>query len=104
MKNTVCDEHLFGFKCIVKRSLLEMHHFISFVDLTGDNVVSQLGGEWKDFEDAVQYGCAIGDFSGYIVTRNAKDFERSSIPVVSPKAMLERLGVDSIGERNGVDA
>lgn len=88
----------------VKRSLLEMHHFISFVDLTGNNVVSQLGGEWKDFEDAVQYGCAIGDFSDYIVTRNAKDFERSSIPVVSPKAMLERLGVDSIGERNGVGA
>lgn len=74
----------------VRKSLLEMHNFISFVDLTESNIVEQLGSDWKDFEDAVQHACAVYDFADYIVTRNEKDFKESSISVLTPKELLAK--------------
>lgn len=75
----------------VRNSLLAMHEFISFVDLTEDNMVEQLGTEWKDFEDAVQHRCALDDFADIIVTRNEKDFKKSVIPVNTPQQLLKTL-------------
>lgn len=36
----------------VRKSLIEMHNFIAFIDLTEENILAQLGSEWKDFENA----------------------------------------------------
>ncbi|MCB0595522.1 MAG: PIN domain-containing protein [Lewinellaceae bacterium] len=44
--------------------------------------------EFKDFEDGIQYFCA--DFHGYktIITRNVKDYSKSSLSVLTPKEFL----------------
>ena len=47
---------------------------------------------WNDFEDAVQYSVAKKLKAKYIVTRNKKDFSKSSIPVVTPSEFLEVMG------------
>ena len=78
----------------VKHSLSEFHNFISFVDLTEDNVASQLESDWKDFEDDIQHHCAIEDFSDVIVTRNEKDYSKSLIPVLNPKSLLDKFNED----------
>ncbi len=39
---------------------------------------------WKDFEDCIQFYSALCVGSDYIVTRNVRDFERATIPVLSP--------------------
>jgi predicted nucleic acid-binding protein len=44
-----------------------------------------------DYEDAVQCASAVAEGLDAIVTRNTKDFERSSIPVYSPAQFLEIL-------------
>lgn len=75
----------------VRKSLLEMHRFVSFADLTEENIAGQLGCEWKDFEDAVQHECAIEDFADCMVTRNGKDYKLSSITVVTPQELLEQI-------------
>lgn len=75
----------------VKASVLAMHEFISFIDLSEDNIVKQLETEWKDFEDAVQHRCATDDFSDVIITRNEKDFKKSTIPVMNPKEFLQQF-------------
>lgn len=77
----------------VKRSLLEMHRFIKFVDLTESNIVEQLGCDWKDFEDAVQHACSVYDLADCIVTRNEKDYDKSTIPVMTPKEFLSKSAV-----------
>lgn len=48
--------------------------------------------EWDDFEDATQYFSAVKCKADYLVTRNAKDFKDSKIPVVSPQQLLQNLG------------
>lgn len=47
--------------------------------------------EFKDFEDAVQYACAIASKVDAIVTRNASDFTTSQIRVISPDQLNELL-------------
>lgn len=39
--------------------------------------------DFRDFEDAIQYHCAIEAESDIIITRNLKDFRKSSIPVMT---------------------
>lgn len=43
---------------------------------------------WDDFEDAIQYECAVCNRLHCIVTRNEKDFSKSTIPVLSPQDFL----------------
>ncbi|MEG4072415.1 PIN domain-containing protein [Microcoleus sp. Pol14C2] len=44
-----------------------------------------------DFEDAVQLACALSDNLEVIVTRDAGDFAGATLPILSPKELLERL-------------
>ena len=41
-----------------------------------------------DFEDALQFACAVAGEAEGIVTRNAEDFVGSAIPVMTPEAFL----------------
>ncbi|NND06630.1 MAG: PIN domain-containing protein [Saprospiraceae bacterium] len=46
--------------------------------------------DFRDFEDGIQYYTALEAQCDLIVTRNLKDFKRSSIPVFSPKEYLAK--------------
>ena len=46
---------------------------------------------FKDFEDGIQYYTALEAQCELIVTRNLKDFKKSTIPVMSPKEYLTKL-------------
>ena len=60
-------------------------------DLT-DKVVEQgLASKFKDFEDALQYYCALKTECNVLITRNGKDFKMSDIPVFSPDEYLNSL-------------
>lgn len=43
---------------------------------------------FKDFEDAVQYYCALQANCDVILTRNSSDFKKSVLPVMSPDEFL----------------
>lgn len=47
--------------------------------------------EFNDFEDAIQYACALENNIPVIVTRNHKDFKKSVVLVVSPETFLTSL-------------
>jgi predicted nucleic acid-binding protein len=49
--------------------------------------------KFKDFEDAVLHEAALHAGAKYIVTRNISDFERSRLPVCSPKEFLNTLAL-----------
>ncbi|REL38503.1 PIN domain-containing protein [Rhodohalobacter sp. SW132] len=57
----------------------------------GHSVIdSALNSAWTDFEDAIQYHCAIEVKCDAIVTRNVSDFKKASIPVHSPPEFLSQ--------------
>ncbi|NGP87689.1 type II toxin-antitoxin system VapC family toxin [Fodinibius halophilus] len=68
------------------RAFRELTH-ISTVDKT--IVDGALKSGWKDFEDAVQYYCAIHNDCNGIITRNRKDFKKgNNISILSPAEFI----------------
>ena len=50
-----------------------------------------LSSDWKDYEDATQYATALKIEADCIVTRNKKDFSKSSLPVYTPGELFDIL-------------
>lgn len=57
-----------------------------------DHIIRQaLSWGWSDFEDAVQMAAAANIGADYLITRNPRDFQAGTIPVVQPAAFLTLL-------------
>jgi len=56
--------------------------------LTLNITVKSLSSEFKDFEDATQYFCALENSCHVIVSNNAKDFKLSILPVMTAAEFL----------------
>lgn len=70
-------------------SLMDMTEAVDVSKLTLQNA---LKSEFKDFEDAIQYHCALSiNKIEVIVTRDTKDFRKSNIPVMTPDELLSSL-------------
>jgi len=50
-----------------------------------------LNSEFSDFEDSLQYFSALRTECDIIITRNAKDFKKSQIPVMTPDEFLNSI-------------
>ncbi len=50
--------------------------------------------DFRDFEDGLQYYTALEAECDFIVTRNLKDFKKSSLPVFSPKEYLAKIDAE----------
>ena len=60
-------------------------------DLTDKIVGKGLSSRFSDFEDVLQYHCAIKMDCSILITRNEKDFKTSEIPVMTPDEYLKSL-------------
>ncbi|MCO5232314.1 MAG: PIN domain-containing protein [Chitinophagales bacterium] len=60
------------------------------VGTTKTEILQALKNDFSDFEDSIQYSTALtlGDVDA-IITRNIKDYRKSSIPVMTPSTFLK---------------
>jgi Predicted nucleic acid-binding protein, contains PIN domain len=49
-----------------------------------------LSSDFNDFEDAIQYYTALDNKLEIIITRNKKDFKKSTLPVLTAREYLNR--------------
>lgn len=69
--------------------LEDLAELTEVADVTRDVIKKSLKTDFKDYEDAIQYYCALSiPKIDFIVTRNTKDFKKSSIPVLNPEEAL----------------
>lgn len=47
-----------------------------------------LASDFNDFEDAIQYSCAIENNLTTLVTRNVKDYKKATIHILTPEAFI----------------
>jgi predicted nucleic acid-binding protein len=59
-------------------------------DLNSDVVEKALNSNFKDFEDALQYFCALQSNCEVILTRNSKDFKLFPIPIMTAEEFLDK--------------
>lgn len=50
-----------------------------------------LSSDFADFEDAIQYFCAIENNLITIITRNIKDYKKATIKVLTPETYISQL-------------
>ena len=65
---------------------------LNVVSMNEDVINSALNNNnITDFEDAIQYACAESVGADYIVTRNVKDYGRSSIKAITPEKLMKLM-------------
>ncbi len=71
---------------------LRKFRVISEISIIDEHIVEKaLNSSFSDFEDALQYFSATASNCDIIITRNAKDFRQSLLPVMSANEFLESL-------------
>ena len=75
----------------VKEKLRKFKVIVETSDLTDRIINKGLLSKFTDFEDALQYHCAIKLDCNILITRNEKDFKGSDIPVMTPDEYLKSL-------------
>jgi len=75
----------------VKEKLRKFRIISEVSDLNEIVIEKGLLSNFADFEDALQYYCALKADCDVIITRNAKDFRESAIPVMSGEEFLQSI-------------
>lgn len=78
-------------KEVVKEKIRKFKVIAETSDLTDKVIEKGLASKFSDFEDALQYNCAIQMDCLILITRNGKDFKESVIPVLTPDEYLNSL-------------
>ena len=78
--NKIANEKLRKFKVIS-----------SVCKIDEQTIEKGLNSDFLDFEDALQFYNAVESNCDMILTRNAKDFKKATIPVMSPKEYLNSI-------------
>jgi len=73
-------------------ALEKISHDVTSLPVNETIIKQALNSGFRDFEDAVQYYCALQiSKCEVIITRNPKDFESSNLPVTTPQRFLTYL-------------
>jgi hypothetical protein len=75
----------------VKEKLRKFKIISEISDLNEVIIEKGLSSNFTDFEDALQYHCALKAECNILVTRNAKDFKESAIPFMTADEFLHSL-------------
>ena len=62
-----------------------------FVNLTIGDLRTAAKMKWRDFEDAVQSATASRINADYIITRNTKDFDGSTVKAITPEEYITEV-------------
>lgn len=72
--------------------LAALHEMTTTVSVTTDTIDESIASEFKDFEDAIQYHCALSvPKIDAIITRNTKDFKKSTLAILTPQEAVRVL-------------
>lgn len=78
-------------KALVKEKIRKFKVIAETSDLTDKIIDKGLVSKFADFEDALQYYCALKMDCNILITRNVKDFKESDISVLTPDEYLNSL-------------
>lgn len=60
-------------------------HVLAVDDKTIDLAIAS---DFNDFEDAIQYACAIENSLSTVITRNIKDYKKATLAVLTPETFI----------------
>ncbi len=80
-------------KSETKKVIKNLLGFIGIANTTKKDLILAIESDFNDFEDAIQHYSALNvDYINFIITRNIKDFNHSTIPVITPEEFILKFG------------
>lgn len=76
----------------VKDKLQKFKILVETASLNESIIDKAFNSKFEDFEDALQYFCALQVGCNVLVTRNISDFKHADIPVMTGEAFLSSIG------------
>ncbi len=76
---------------VALRGMKLMRGLFTVVPVDAQIISQALDSPVRDFEDAIQYHCAIRGNADCIVTRDLHDYRNAELPVLAPDAFLASL-------------
>jgi len=76
---------------IVIEKLRKFKILAETADLTDKIIEKGLSSNFSDFEDALQYYCALKADCNFLITRNGKDFKKSDLPIMTANEYLKSM-------------
>lgn len=74
-----------------RNKLNSLLSIISMLDTAAVDIFHALSSKTSDFEDAVMIETAARAHVDCVITRNQKDYQKSSVPVFSPSEFMQQL-------------
>ncbi len=71
------------------QQMMKLSNILCVSDLTKKQFEQAISLKARDFEDALQYYCAMDNSCDVIITRNKKDFTFSAITVLTPEEYFD---------------
>lgn len=79
----------------VTESLRQLIGILDITIIDKKIILTALNSEFKDFEDALQnYAAESSRDIDFIITRNVKDYKKSSLGVLSPSEFLKTININ----------
>ena len=72
-----------------KKILFKFKSLVTVLPVDNKIIELALSSEFKDFEDGIQYFCAIENKCAAILTRNLTDYKYANIPVMTAESFLK---------------
>ncbi len=76
---------------IAKEKLRKFKIISEICKCDGFTIEKGLNSSFNDFEDSLQYFCAVDSNCDILITRNGKDFKKSLIPVLTAEEYLNSI-------------
>lgn len=77
-----------------KRGLAMVLDVFEVIEVNQKTLRQAMDSPVKDFEDAIQYHCAIHGRADSIVTRDLRHYRNADLPVMSPDAFLAAIDAE----------
>lgn len=71
-----------------RNQIAKFKTLVSVLSVDDKIIELALSSTFTDFEDAIQYYCAIENNLNILITRNEKDYKNATINVLSPKSFI----------------
>lgn len=76
----------------VIQRLTQLIGIVDVLEMNKSTIIEALHSDFRDFEDALQHFVAVQNQSiDIIITRNVKDYKKSSIPVLTPNNYIKLI-------------
>ena len=75
-----------------------LRKLVGIATITEAEIDSAIVSPYRDFEDSIQYHCALAAGFDTLITHNTRDYPKGGLTIMTPRQYLDMIGTPKSGE------